>query len=593
MNDFSLIGNCQISALVQENGTINWLCMPRPDSEPIFGSLLDPDGGFFSISLDEPTVCQQGYRPNTAILDTHIRSNSGQSISITDFAPRFEQYGRIYRPASVMRIIKPEGGRPRVRVRCKPVAGWSKEAIRAQRFNSHVRYDHPHGGLRLVTNIPLTYLIDEQSFYLDEPAYFALLWDMPLESDLTEVIQNFLSKTEKYWQSWVKHCSIPTLFQSEVIRSAITLKLHCYEDTGAILAATTTSLPETFGRERNWDYRFCWLRDSFFTLSAFNNLGHFEEMEGFFKFLINVVSFEKELAPVFALDQRLPLPELWHQQWSGYKDSTPVRTGNAAALQLQHDVYGEMILTLAPIYFDERFVSLRSNHLNTLMDWLTERCMQSIGMPDAGLWELRGTKIEHTFTNLMCWAGLDRSLTLRKTGKLGATSKLSIDKLEKSRLKALEHIRSATRDLIVYNSPIDYTLDASLLMMPILRFPDRDVNLASVTAIAQKLRVQGQSEDAGYLLYRYLREDDFGAPEDAFLVCSFWLAQAYAALGDKQRGLQLLERLTRYATPQGLYPEHVSLNGGMHHSGNFPQTYSHVGLINAAFALSPDWREIL
>jgi GH15 family glucan-1,4-alpha-glucosidase len=593
MYDFSLIGNCQISALIKQDTSIVWLCMPRPDSDPIFGKLLDPDGGFFSISMDGPVHSEQSYRPNTAILESRLSTDDGQKISVTDFAPRFEQYGRMYRPAALMRIVKPEGGRPRIRVCCQPVAGWSKEPLRAQRFNSHVRYEHPMGGLRLVTNIPLTYLMDGQSFFLDEPAYFALLWDMPLEDDLTQVVQSFMSKTERYWQTWVKHCTIPVLFQKEVIRSAITLKLHCYEDTGAILAATTTSLPETFGKERNWDYRFCWLRDTFFTLSAFNNLGHFEEMEGFFKFLINIVRFDHDLAPVYALDQNLPLPERWHQEWAGYMDSRPVRTGNAAALQQQHDAYGEMILTLAPIYFDERFVSLRSPHLNVLMDWLTERCMQSIGQPDAGLWELRGTKIEHTFTNLMCWAGLDRSLKIRQAGQLGPAAQLTIDRIAEARQKAMDHIRSATQDLVVYNSPVDNTLDASMLMMPILRFPDMEINQATVQAIASKLGAKGLREDAGMLLYRYLREDDFGQPQDAFLVCSFWLAHAYAAIGRKEEGRDLLQKLTHYATTQGLYPEHVTLGHPTHHSGNFPQTYSHVGLINAAFALSPNWSEVL
>ncbi|HYX37608.1 MAG TPA: glycoside hydrolase family 15 protein [Oligoflexus sp.] len=593
MYDFSLIGNCQISALIKQDSSIVWLCMPRPDSDPIFGQLLDPEGGFFSISLDGPTQTEQAYRPNTAILESRLSTDDGQKIVVTDFAPRFEQYGRMYRPAALMRVVEPQGGRPRIRVSCQPISGWTKEPLRAQRFNSHVRYEHPQGGLRLVTNIPLTYLIDGQSFFLDEPAYFALLWDMPLEDDLTSVVQNFLAKTERYWQTWVKHCTIPVLFQKEVIRSAITLKLHCYEDTGAILAATTTSMPETFGKERNWDYRFCWLRDTFFTLSAFNNLGHFEEMEGFFKFLINIVRFDHDLAPVYALDQSLPLPERWHQQWAGYMDSRPVRTGNAAALQQQHDAYGEMILTLAPIYFDERFVSLRSPHLNALMDWLTERCMQSIGQPDAGLWELRGTKIEHTFTNLMCWAGLDRVLKIRQAGQLGPSAQLTLDRIDQARQKALEHIRAATHDMVVYNSPIDNTLDASMLMMPILRFPDADSNRATVHSIASKLGAQGLKDDAGLLLYRYLREDDFGQPQDAFLVCSFWLAHAYATVGEKERGRDLLQKLTRYATPQGLYPEHVTLGHASAHSGNFPQTYSHVGLINAAFALSPDWREVL
>ncbi len=593
MYDFSLVGNCQISSLIDKTGSIIWLCMPRPDSEPIFGQLLDPDGGCFSVTIDDGVATEQKYRTNTAILETRIQGKDDQGIEITDFAPRFEQYGRIYRPAVHIRIVKPTSGRPRVRVRCRPVAGWTKEVIAPQRFNSHVRYESPLGSLRLITNIPLTYLIEQQDFHLDEPAYFALFWDMPLEDDLIQVSQNFLIKTEKYWQTWVKHCSIPTLFQTDVIRSAITLKLHCFEDTGAILAATSTSLPETVGQERNWDYRFCWLRDSFFTLSAFNNLGHFEEMEGFFKFLINIVRFDHDLSPVYALDQSLPLPEKTHPIWVGFKQSQPIRTGNAAALQVQNDVYGEMILTLAPIFFDERFMSLRSLHLFELIDWLAERCIQSIGRADAGLWEIRGKKIEHTFTNLMCWAGLDRVYKLKERGIIPEATRVSIGSIEKSRNLAYDRVMAACVDGIIYNSPVDQTLDASMLLLPILRFPHPEISKKTVEAIDVQLRASSDGGDSSILLYRYRRDDDFGQPQDAFLVCSFWLAQAYASLGLKSKGQSLLHSLTRYGTPQGLYPEHVSFGEELHHRGNFPQTYSHVGLINAAFALSPDWREVL
>ena len=267
--------------------------------------------------------------------------------------------------------------------------------------------------MRLLTNMPLTYLCGETPVILTSKMYFALTWGLGIEDDLVKVSHEFLDQTTKYWQTWVKQCSIPVIYQEEVIRSALALKLHCYEDTGAILASPTTSLPEEPGGPRNWDYRYCWLRDAHFSLSAFPNLGQFEEMEGFLKFLLNVgyacEQSHDRLAPVYKLSQDLPLPEIEHANWQGFLGSRPVRSHNQAAEHVQSDVYGEMILTLAPIFFDNRFLDLRTKEHEALVANLVRLCERSISQPDAGPWEIRNGWKEHSFTNLMCWAGLDRA----------------------------------------------------------------------------------------------------------------------------------------------------------------------------------------
>lgn len=594
MYPYGLIGNGQISALISKQGKISWLCLPRPDSPPVFGEMLDPDGGSFSVTLQDlnESECAQVYLENTNILITELEDQSGGRIRITDFAPRFEQYGRMYRPASLFRQVEPVRGHPIIQVRCQPVEGWEKTAARAIRGNSHIRYPIRGEDLRLTTNMPLTYLTEGAGSALKERWVFALTHGAGLEDDLLQVFDRFYTQTEQYWKTWVKHCSIPALFQKETIRSALTLKLHCYEDTGAILAALTTSLPEEIGAERNWDYRYCWLRDAHFVLSALHNLGHFEEMEGFLKFIIEVTgNLDDEnhprLAPVYSLSRELPLPETIEGNWIGYQGSRPVRTRNQAAEHVQNDVYGELILTLAPIYFDERFVHLRTRDHERFLSRLASHCQASISQPDAGLWEIRNGWQEHSFTNLMCWAGLERVSRIHGVKRMDSLKVVPNQSLELAKRALLRAVQGGS----LRNGPTDPSLDASLSLASVLRFPDSELNLETVRAIQKELRL-GSTAPLSSFFYRYKRKDDFGNPGSAFLICSFWIAQALARLGERDEARQILSDSVSASNHLGLFAEHYDPMKKIQ-LGNFPQTYSHVGMINAAFAVSPPWSEIL
>lgn len=592
MYSYGLIGNCQASALIGKSGSIDWLCMPRPDSPPVFGRLLDPDGGHFSVESEGGfDRIEQSYVYNTNVLVTEVDCKDGSAFRITDFCPRFEQHGRMYRPNSVFRIVEPTRGAPRVRVSIRPVDGWEKAAIQAVRGNSHLRFETGIDFFRVATNMPLTYLEAENPFALDQTIYFGLTWGVGLEEDLAQVAQSFLQQTVDYWKLWVKHCSIPTLYQKETIRSALTLKLHCYEDTGAILAALTTSLPEEAGRTRNWDYRFCWLRDAYYVLSAFRSLGHFEEMEGFLKFVLNIAHNQEHsregLRPVYRLDQSLPLPELEHQKWKGFLSSAPVRSGNQAAEHVQNDVYGEMILTLAPIFMDERFHHLRSREHEALLEHLGALCARSIGQADAGLWEIRNGWQVHSFSSLMNWAGLDRVVRIRERGYLSGTP----HDFGAMKEKASSELEKAVVEGVLRNGPTDSTLDAALLQLPILRYPNESLNRQTVSAIHQGLRL-GEGPRESSFLYRYKRPDDFGNPNSAFLICSFWMVQALAKVGELSHAREVMNEVVSATNHLGLFSEHFKADEKFQY-GNFPQAYSHVGEINAAFAVSPSWDQFL
>ncbi|MRG90662.1 glycoside hydrolase family 15 protein [Polyangium spumosum] len=586
LEDLGVIGNCQYSALIDRNGSIVWCCLPRFDAEPVFSTLLDEKGGgVFTVGPagGEPGV--QRYLPNTNILETTFRSSSG-SFRVIDFAPRYFQNDRFFRPTMIVRIIEPLEGTPRVRVRCEPRLGWSKGTPGRLVGSNHIRYDGFAAPLRLTTDIPLSYVTDVP-FALTGKKHLVLAWGPPLEDSLPAVCEQFLGQTKRYWERWVMHCDIPPLFQQEVIRSALALKLHCFEDTGAIVAAMTTSLPEAPGSGRNWDYRYCWLRDAYYALAAFRLLGHFEEREQFIQYLFNIAASAApslSLGPLYRVDGAPDLEEFILDDWPGYEGNRPVRVGNAAATQLQHDVFGEMVLALAPVFLDDRFVAERSQHGLDLLERLAQKAIEVAGTPDAGIWEFRSDAGPQTFSSLMCWCAADRmaSVAARHRPERASHYRAAADRI---RAEILE--KAWRPDLNSFVSSYGgEELDAALLQMAPLRFlPPNDPRLhGTIDAIRERL------SHGGWLM-RY-RGDEFGETSVAFIICTFWLCEALATVGRKSEAREVLERARSALSPLGLLSEDYETRN-LRMWGNFPQAYSHVGLIHAAFASSPPWSDIL
>ena len=579
-----IVGNCSYSALL-DRGSVEWLCWPRPDSSFVFGPLLDRDrGGSFVVECVGASEVKQEYVENTNVLRT-VFTAPGGSFELLDFAPRFALYDRRFKPLMLVRILRPLEGEPRAVVRCRPVYEYGETSSGAWRASNHIQYTELPTPVRLTTNVPLSYVEDERPFLLERDHHLVLTWGEPLETGLVETAERFLERTVDYWRHWVKGTRTPRDYQREVIRSALVLKLHQYEDTGALLAATTTSLPEHPGSGRTWDYRYCWLRDAYFTLNALERLGHNDEMERFLVFLRNLCEErEGELQPVYAISGGSEAPERELPWLAGYRGEQPVRVGNQAFEHVQNDVYGEMILAVSRLFLDARFageVSPRTalDLVSSLLDQIERRLEE----PDAGPWELRGANRLHSFSVLTHWAGAQRAVEVAEALGDDALRERALE--IQQRAAHLLETKCWNEELGALTQAAEGRhLDAVLLLAVQLGFFSPDDPRASrhVDAIQEALRVDGA------LLKRYAAPDDFGKPVAGFTVCSFWLAEALALLGRHDEGRELFERLLTLDNGLGLYSEDI-LPGSLEQSGNFPQTYSHVGLINAAFRLSRRW----
>lgn len=580
--DLGLVGNCQFAAHIRRDGAVVWCCLPRFDAPPVFGALLDDEGGLFAIRPAAGGPGVQRYLPNTNVLETRFETSDGV-FRVLDFAPRFPLYGRSFRPTKLIRIVEPLSGTPRIRVLCDPVLGWSKRRPRRELGSNHLSFKGFGAELRLTTDAPLSYL-DDEPFALTSRKHFVLAWGAPVEEPLEPLCDRFLQETQRYWQTWVKQCDIPTTHQEAVIRSALTLKLHCFEDTGAIVAALTTSIPEGPGSGRTWDYRYCWLRDAYYTLGAFRLLGHFEEREQFLQFLLNVASAAPDLnlAPLYRIDGRTDLGEEVLSHWRGYRGDGPVRIGNAAALHTQNDVFGEMVLALTPLFLDARFREQVNPTVLDLVARLAERAIAVAGQPDAGIWELRSEWRPQTFSSLMCWAAADRMGRIAEIHRPADRQRFA-DAAARIQAEILGMAVDPRRGCLV----ADYggsEVDAALLQAIPLGLPlGVDARNATVDAVCHDLAHDGW-------LKRYRTDDGFGTPRMAFTLCSFWLVEALARLGRDDEARRVLRQVGMIDAPLDLLAEDLDPKTG-EMWGNFPQAYSHVGMIHAAFAASPRWLE--
>src|SRR5690606_16782071 len=409
--DLGVIGNGSFGALIDREARVVWGCLPAFDGDPAFCALLSPrhhEGGDLAIELEDYSHSEQEYVTNTAILRTVLHDRNGGAVEVIDFAPRWKQNSRIFRPVSIIRRIRPLSGTPRLRVRCRPLADWGARVPESTWGSNHMRWILPGFTLRLTTDVPIRFVRDQLPFVLWETVHLVFGADETLERSVSGYVEEALGRTEHHWREWVRYLSIPLEWQQAVIRSAITLKLCQYEDSGAIIAAMTTSIPEAPDTPRNWDYRYCWLRDAAFVVRALNRLGATRSMEEFLGYIVNIATHDGYLQPLYgiAFEERLEEQEV--ESLAGYRGMGPVRRGNLAWVQKQHDVYGSLVLASTQLFIVQRLHHPCDEAPFARLEPLGERAFELYDQPDAGLWEFRGRAEVHTYTAAMCWAACDR-----------------------------------------------------------------------------------------------------------------------------------------------------------------------------------------
>ena len=587
------IGNCQVSGLIDQTGSLVWACVPRVDGDPVFCSLLNGDNrnaGIWRIELEGQVSASQSYIRNTPILVTRLEAEDGSAIEVLDFCPRHEGKGRMYRPVAFGRIVRPIAGSPRIRVILRPMKNYGAQLAETTNGTNHIRYLVGQQALRLSTDAPVGYVLEQRTFRIEEDTHFFLGPDEPFMGNLREEIRRMEQATRKYWQQWVRGLATPFEWQDEVIRCAITLKLCQHEETGAIVAALTTSIPEAAHSERNWDYRYCWIRDSYYTVQALNRLGALDVLEKYLGYLRNIVDAAKggQIQPLYSVMGESELDEVTASYLAGYRGMGPVRCGNAAYKQVQHDCYGQIVLPTVQGFIDRRLLRMADDRDFESLEQVGEMAWAMHDQPDAGLWEFRTRQEVHTYSAVMSWAACDR---LANTAAwLGKEDRAQIWRERADAIRAkieaeawVENGEEGGHYGASFES--DY-LDASLLQMVELRFlsPDNERFQSTFAAVERELR-------RGDHMLRYAAEDDFGAPETAFNVCTFWLIEALHLAGRDEEARTLFKTMLSHTTQSGLLSEDLDYETG-ELWGNFPQTYSLVGVINCAGLLSKPWSEV-
>ncbi len=576
--NLAITGNCHYIAYVATDSGLDWMCWPYMDSSFVFGSLLDDEkGGTFKVCPQTKFTTKQRYVENTAVIITSFFCEDG-SFEVVDFAPRFNNHDRFHKPLQFFRKIKRIKGQPRIKLVCEPTGFYGERKPETFVGSNHISFRGLHFPVRLTTNASKSYIVEKRDFNLTEDLYLVLSGGEPFESPLVETYEEFYYKTLDYWRSWIKETYIPPNFQKEVIRSAITIKLHQYEDTGAIIASGTTSLPEYPGSGRNWDYRYCWLRDSYFSLGAMNSLGHFEVAEKYLQFLYNVMNNLGTLQPVYRINGDANITES-EIPLKGYQGNGPVRIGNAAYSQRQYDCFGQMILSMLPLCMDERII-----HSNLLVSLDVIRSLlleieRLMDEPDAGIWEFRGKKEKHLETYIFHWAGAKAGIKIAKYHRDDALLEIAERVLTASVIN-IEKCYSAEHECYMSDQKLSY-FDASAFLLIILNY----LKLGDPKTMKhfKKLKAELQTEEN--MIYRYRAPDDFGDTHATFLICTYWYIESLICLDFLDEAEETLRNIISHSNHLGLLSEDLTSDDGSQW-GNFPQTYSHVGLINSVCRLA-------
>jgi GH15 family glucan-1,4-alpha-glucosidase len=582
--DYGIIGNCQSAALVSKSGSIDWCCLPKFDSPSVFGKLLDENkGGFFAFEVDDTYRVTQNYLDDTAILVTRF-SNGLDTFEVHDFMPRYYMSDKIYhKPPELIRSVKYCSGKPSFKVRYKPALEYAKgitTSYAKSDFIVSIDDEETYDTLFLYSDLNYEDIISGRQVTITKDCFFWIGYNEKLFIPESKEVQLEYERTKVYWLNWMERTSAFSHYNDYISRSAITLKLLSYDKTGAVLAAATTSLPETIGEVRNWDYRFCWIRDASMVIKVMTQLGHKNIGKRYLNYIIDLLPDKNEnLQIMYGISGEKKLTEISLEHLAGYKNSKPVRVGNSAYLQKQNDIYGILMDTIYQILVNFKSDVDHQEELWTITKsvvWVVNKHWRE---PDKGIWEFREEDQHFTFSKVLCWVAIDKAIKVAEL--LGRTSKLARWRLleETIRVDILEHawndeVKAYTQ---AYGSK---DLDASVLLMESFGFiqAKHPKFVSTVKAIERELSNDG-------LLYRYKNEDDFGLPSSSFTICTFWFINSLYKIGEEDRARKMFNQLLSYSNHLGLFSEDIDFET-KRLLGNFPQAYSHLALIETAINLS-------
>lgn len=582
--DYGIIGNCKSAALISKEGSLDWCCLPDFNSASVFAKLLDTNiGGSFSFEVGPEYEISQKYLWKTNILCTTFASEEA-AFQVIDFMPRYrESSGTFYAPPDVIRYLCVVKGTPRLRVNYDPRINYAREKTYNENHKFYIKSftrEGKYDSLYLYTSFDLDDVLNREEITLKGNAYFLMGYHEKLREQNLERAYLKFQRTKTYWMNWSEETTKFSHFSDEIGRSALVLKSLTYDKTGAVLAAATTSLPETIGEVRNWDYRFCWIRDASMVIKVMAGLGHKESAQKFLEFIMNLIpNKDEKLQIMYGINGEKQLTEEILTHLDGYKGSRPVRIGNAAYIQKQNDIYGILMEVIYQQFLQFETTLENSEELWTIVRGIARIVQEHWRQPDKGIWEFRTEERHFTFSKLLCWVAIDRAV------KIGEILRNGINDSEWKKLRQEIHDdiyeNGWNEEVQAYTQSYgSKDLDASTLLMETYGFiKAKDPRfISTVRATEKELCYNG-------LLYRYKNRDDFGTPSSSFTICTFWFINSLYKIGDQDKAIEMFKQLLSYSNHLGLFSEDIDFES-KRLLGNFPQAYSHLALIETAMNFS-------
>jgi len=581
--DYGVIGNGSSAALISKTGSLDWACLPNFGSPAVFARLLDPQiGGYFQIELTACENIRQEYLKNTNILRTVYKSATAE-MEILDFMPRYHKSSGAYAcPSEIIRLLRPVSGKPTIKAHYSPSPGYAQFDAKQELEPEFIKTFTTKGAyesLYLYTNLDKKAVLQEEEISLDKPSFFLISYNQKLNRIDWDWAELEYLRTRTYWLDWCSRTSRYEQYQDEILRSALVLKLLSYQKSGAIIAAVSTSLPETAGEVRNWDYRYCWIRDSSMIIQVLFKLGHRNGAKRFLQFILNAVPYKDEKIQImYGINGEKKLSERTLDWLSGYKNSRPVRVGNAAYFQKQNDIYGVLLDVILKNFEYFRQDMENAEEIWTIVRGLVRSVIRTWKDADMGIWEFRSQRKHFVFSKVLCWVALDRgsriAALLNRTEYAQTWAKIA------NTIKKDIHTKGWKEDLGAFTQAYEnQAMDAANLLMATYGFIDaKDPRFVSTVKRTQ------QDLSRNGLMYRYRNQDDFGLPSSSFTVCTFWLIKALHQIGEADEAKAAFEALLKESNHLGLFSEDMDFES-RELLGNFPQGYSHLALIDTALTL--------